>query len=96
MNIVNTWELPCYDNRKSFYGKARVLEDDAGNAYLQSYNTIVCYIDPAGHFHKTWGGYSQTTQRHINSFMYEYGIGPRSRGKKAWDAMKTETLQEAI
>lgn len=91
MNITHVWELPCYDNRKSFYGKAHVLEDNAGNAYLQSYDTIVCYIDASGHFHRLWAGYSATTQRHINSFMYEYGIGPRHRGKKAWEQMEVET-----
>lgn len=90
MNITHIWELPCYDNRKSFYGKAHVLEDDRGNAYLKSYDTIVCYIDPAGCVHRTWSGYSQTTQRHINSFMYEFGISPQKRGKKAWELMEVE------
>ena len=92
MTYTKIFELPCYDTRKSFYGKAHVLEDSNGNAYLQSYDTIVCFIDPAGRFHRLWDGYSATTQRHINSFMYEYGISPSKRGKTAWDKMEVETL----
>ena len=90
MNVKHIYELPCYDSRKSFYGKAHVIEDDAGNVYLRSYETIVCYIDAGGAFHRVWSGYSMTTQRHINSFMYEYGISPRRRGKSAWDKMPIE------
>lgn len=37
-------DLPYYDGRKSFYGKAKVIEDDK-RISLKSYNTIVCYID---------------------------------------------------
>lgn len=91
MNVVHIFDLPCYDSRKSFYGKAHILESDDGNIYLRSYDTIVCYIDKDGCFHRTWGGYSATTQRHVNSFMYEYGISPQRRGKKAWEQMEVET-----
>ena len=92
MKITNIWELPCYDSRKSFYGKAHVLEDENGNAYLQSYDTIVCYIDPSGYLHRLWEGYSATTQRHINSFILEYRLNPKYSGKKAWDHMEVETV----
>ncbi len=90
MDTLHIWELPCYDSCKSFYGKAHVIEDNDGNAYLQSYDTFVCFIDPTGRFHRTWSGWSATTQRHINSFMYEYGIAPSLRGKAAWDKMEVE------
>ena len=92
MNITHIWELPCYDSRKSFYGKAHVLEDSNGNIYLQSYNTLVCYIDKSGHFHRLWGGYSATTQRHINSFIIEYRLSNAYAGKKHWESMEVETV----
>lgn len=91
MTYTHIWELPCHDSRKSFYGKAHVLEDSTGNVFLQSYDTIVCYIDPTGNFHRLWDGYSATTQRHINSFILEYRLSPKFAGKKQWDNMEVET-----
>lgn len=66
---MNNLELPCTDNRKSFYGKATVIYTPDNCKYLRSYNTIVCYVDAFGIFHRTWDGYSATTMRHINSFL---------------------------
>ena len=40
------------DWRKSFYGKAGVIEEN-GNVYLRSYNTIVCGIVD-GEFRRFW------------------------------------------
>ena len=88
MNIRHIFELPCHDGRKSFYGKAHIMEDAAGNIFLKSYDTIVCFIDPAGYFHRLWSGYSMTTQRHIDSFIYEYRLNPKYRGKRAWESME--------
>ena len=92
MNITHIRELSCYDSRKSFYGKAHVLEDSNGNIYLKSYNTLVCSIDANGHFHRLWSGYSATTQRHINSFIIEYRLSPVYAGKKHWESMEVETV----
>lgn len=91
MNVKHIFELPCHDSRKSFYGKAHIIEDSNGNAYLKSYDTIVCYIDASGHLHRLWEGYSMTTQRHIDSFILEYRLNPKYRGKKAWELMEVET-----
>ena len=72
-------ELACRDGRKSFYGKAHVIERNDG-VYLRSYDTIVCRI-VNGTFQRLWDGYSATTMRHVNSFLDEYGI---PGGGKAW------------
>lgn len=32
------YNLPCLDSRKSFYGKAKVIETENGEKLLQSYN----------------------------------------------------------
>ena len=86
INPDRIFDLPCFDGRKSFYGKAKVIECDNGR-YLQSYDTLVCFISYGGTFQKLWDNYSVTTMRHINSFMdfigwNEYG------GKKWWTSLE--------
>lgn len=61
-----------YDSRKSFYGKAKVIEHDDGIIQLQSYNTIVCEIDNNGNFKMLWDGNTQTTNRHIKEFKHQF------------------------
>lgn len=71
---MRIYELtPMRDSRKSFYGKAKVIEHDNGTIQLQSYNTIVCEI-VGGVFHMLWDGRTQTTTRHINEFKYQFDI----------------------
>lgn len=38
--IVKSWELKA-TSQKSFYKKTYALEDEKGNLFLQSYDTIV-------------------------------------------------------
>ena len=71
---MRMFELPCLDSRKSFYGKAHVIEHDNGTKQLQSYNTIVAEIDNAGNYTKLWSGSTQTTNRHIKSFKKFYNL----------------------
>lgn len=86
---MRTYELkPQYDRCKSFYGKATVLESLSGKKILRSYSTDVCYFDSDG-FHRTWGGYSVTTMRHINEFAYQ--MFGETFSKKDWESMKVET-----
>ena len=63
-----TQELAPDDNRKSFYGKAKVLHFADGYDYLVSYDTIVAAISPDGQVHRLWDGWSATTGRHIKAF----------------------------
>ena len=65
--------MASYDSRKSFYGKAKVIEHDNGTIQLQSYNTIVCEI-VGGVFRMLWDGRTQTTTRHINEFKHQFNI----------------------
>lgn len=58
-----------YDARKSFYGKAKVIEYN-GTYYLLSYSTIVGMIED-GHF-ISFGKWSQTTTRHQKEFQRQY------------------------
>ena len=88
------YNLPCYDSRKSFYGKALVIEYDNGEKHLKSYDTIVFRIDPDGGLHRLWSGYSATTIRHINSFLQHFGH-PHG-GKAFWDSLPVEDLYDAL
>ena len=57
-------------NRKSFYGKAVVVENEDGET-LYSYNTPIITIKTEGGktiATRLWDGYSATTGRHILEF----------------------------
>lgn len=82
------YDLPCFDSRKSFYGKAKVLVMPDGERRLISYNTTVCSVDKSGHFRRHWGGYSATTMRHVNSFLIY--TGTPGGGKSWWDKQKIQ------
>lgn len=69
---MKEYELPNVgDSRKSFYGKAIVIEE--GNVIkLKSYNTIVAQIIDGKL--SINGTYSPTTLRHIKSFIMFFGF----------------------
>lgn len=86
---MNSYELvPYYDNRKSFYGKALVLNDGKGGLYLKSYDTIVCGILPRVGFVRFWSGWSATTARHVNEFCRQAYFP--SLSKSEWEALPCE------
>lgn len=76
-HVMRQYDLECrYDNRASFYGKAKVIEDSFGNLILQSYETRVASIgDRSKLGGKRWpvvfGTYSVTTLRHIKEFLLQ-------------------------
>lgn len=59
--------------RKSFYGKAKILED-GNSATLYSYNTPVAKITDGVFEELDYSPKSQTTNRHIKQFKKFYGI----------------------
>lgn len=77
---MKIYEISPINGRKSFYGKAHVIDHEDGIIELQSYNTIVCKIDN-GVFKRLWSGYNVTTMNHINAFVNLFGI---DGGGKAW------------
>lgn len=69
---------PSLDSRKSFYGKALLL--DCGEVIkLQSYETIVAEYNTKDNTIKVNGWYSATTARHINEFLHMYGFNTMSK-----------------
>ena len=68
---MRIYELePRFDARKSFYGKAHVLDHEDGTFELQSYNTIVsrCVNGKV----EELGTWSQTTTRHQKEFRKQF------------------------
>lgn len=68
---MKIYELTArFDARKSFYGKAHVIDHENGVVELQSYNTIVsrCVNGVVEHL----GRWSQTTSRHQKEFEKQF------------------------
>ena len=77
---------PKYDSRKSFYGKAVVVEDLESNTIsLYSYNTKVCEIvmtkpdDFEVVIFNVPRVFSKTTLRHIKEFLKQNGLEATSK-----------------
>lgn len=69
---MNIYELrTIHDSRKSFYGKAQVIEHD-GVKTLKSYSTHVARIKDGKA--TVNGTYSPTTLRHIKEFLIQNGF----------------------
>lgn len=64
---VQEYELTPNTSQKSFYGKAKVIVTSEGK-YLKSYNTIIMCIKNDGSMVRYWGGWSNTTGKHIKAF----------------------------
>ena len=62
--------VPRYDARKSFYGKAHVIDHEDGTIELQSYDTIVsrCVNGKV----EELGKWSATTTRHQKEFRKQF------------------------
>ena len=62
-----------YDGRKSFYGKAHLIESDE-KVELQSYDTIVATYHKNENKFVLHGDYSPTTLRHQKEFANQLGF----------------------
>lgn len=68
---MHIYELEArYDARKSFYGKAHIIDYGNGCIELQSYDTIVSRCIH-GHVEEL-GKWSQTTSRHQREFRRQF------------------------
>lgn len=68
---MRTYELEArFDARKSFYGKAKIIDHENGTFELQSYNTIVsrCVNGKV----EELGKFSNTTTRHQKEFRRQF------------------------
>lgn len=71
---MKTFELAPINGRKSFNGKAVIIEEN-GVSQLQSYDTIVAEYNHRTNEMKVFGFYSATTLTHINAFLSHFGFG---------------------
>lgn len=65
---MKMYELTPTNNRKSFYGKAKVLIEDNGTETLYSYDTPIIKRLASGELVKLWNGWTTTTGNHIKAF----------------------------
>ena len=82
------------DKVNSFYNKAQVTVGPSGKT-LKSYDTDVLKITSQGSLLKLSDAYSQTTMRHINSFLRQEGYSVLK--KKEWleiDLVRGEDLNK--
>lgn len=79
------------DNIVAQHSNNIIIETEEGYAICISYSTLVAwYRRSDGTFHRSWGGYSRTTQRHLSRFCDYLGIS--NPCKKDWEAMDVEPL----
>lgn len=71
MDTIHILELMPCNGRKSFHGKALVIEAN-GVTYLKSYDTIIASIGRDGNVYKHSSYRSHTTDAHIKSFLESY------------------------
>ena len=84
---VTIMELcPYYDNRQSFYGKAKVIEIE-NDVFLVSYDTVVAFYNREVKIPKVYDTYSATTLRHIKEFLKQSGFLAESKKQIERDYM---------
>ncbi len=86
---VDTYKGEQYylvDIPQEHYNKCAIYEDNKGNSYLLSYDTIVAEIYNGDL--KIYGYYSPTTNRHLNTYLNRYGY--QSMNKKEVLAYENE------
>lgn len=72
--MTETELMSKYSTRKSFYNKAKIIENDPrdpNSILLKSYNSIVAKVDQDGCF-TTGGFYSTTTSSHQKEFAKQF------------------------
>lgn len=85
---MKVFELSPTNGRKSFYGKAKVIETDDGEKILISYNTPVLKRTAGGDLFRLWTGETHTTITHVNAFLKFYGVD--GGGVAFWRTIPTE------
>lgn len=84
--------LEAFCDKQSFYGKAKVVELTCGPGEvakrgLMSYETLVADVTETEgglEFRRRWGGWTQTTGRHVRAFAWMFGFHV---DKPTWDAL---------
>ena len=79
--------VPVYDGRKSFYGKAKVIEIE-NDVFLISYGTIVAFFNRDTKIAKVIDTYSATTLRHIKEFLKQSGFKAETKKQIEKDYME--------
>lgn len=93
---VTKTELTPTSSRKSFYGKALVLEGKDGTHWLQSYDTVMCSVDRDGHVRRHSDHRSYTTNRHVKAFLETFAPDMESSEFRKLEVEPRPTLVSAV
>lgn len=94
MEIIKNLDT-IYDNRKSFYGKAKVRQD-GDTITLVSYGTDIISIKNEK-LNPLWDGYSMTTTRHIKEFFKQfYGVDVNKKTFEKIQFKEITTINELM
>lgn len=77
--MTKVYKLSTRTLQKSYYGKATVIVYDDKIMVLKSYDTLVASFNIETKELRVLGTYSQTTLKHIKSFMFECGMVPGTK-----------------
>jgi hypothetical protein len=78
--------IPKYDTRKSFYGKAKII-NVGSEEKLYSYDTLVADYDRDSNTILVYGTHSNTTLRHIKEFLKQKGFKADTKAQIEKDYM---------
>ena len=93
---VTKTELMPTSSRKSFYGRAFVLEGKDSTRWLQSYNTIMCSVDRDGRVRRHSDYRSNTTDCHVKAFLETFAPGMVPSEFRKLEAEPRPTLVSAV
>ena len=86
------FELPS-DSQKSFYGKAKVLDNGNGEYILYSYDTPVARVKDGVYEDLEYEHHSQTTNRHVRAFKKYFDIESACGGIKSVKSSTDEKVK---
>ena len=93
---VTKTELMPTSSRKSFYGRALVLEGKDSTRWLQSYDTVMCSVDRGGHVRRHSDCRSNTTDRHVKAFLETFAPDMEPAEFRKLEVEPRPTLVSAI
>ena len=73
--VTAKYELtPIFENKKSYYQKAFVYQDNYGGSTLQSYNTKIVHVSKDKEITLLSDWLSNTTLRHVREFLRQHEL----------------------
>ena len=88
---MKDYDLPCFDGRKSFYGKARVIDDSELVAYLH-----YVLVDPEYHGHGIAGHMIEMVKEKYRNFLYLEVMPEESKNVPFYERFGFRVMQDGV